>query len=69
MDNQITYEVDTVKEIQATLERGSAIIEYLVGIIDRGETLNSEDIDWLQRKWGGDILECINRLETGGRYV
>jgi len=69
MREQITYEVDTVKEIQATLERGSAIIEYLVGVIDKGETLNTDDIDWLKEKWGADILECIQRLETEGRHV
>jgi len=69
MNDQITYEADTVKEIQATLERGATIIEYLVGIINRGETLNSEDIAWLEAKWGADIMECIKRLETEGRYV
>ncbi|VFQ42412.1 hypothetical protein [Desulfoluna butyratoxydans] len=69
MHKQITYEVDTVKEIQATLERGSAIIDYLVGVVDRGETLTSSDIDWLTEKWGADIQECIKRIGTEGRYV
>ena len=69
MNDQITYEVATIKEIQGTLERGSAIIDYLVGIIDRGETLNGEDIDWIKEKWGVDIFGSIKRLETEGRQM
>ena len=69
MNDQITYEVSTVKEIQATLERGSAIIDYLVGVVDRGEALTPSDIDWLSEKWGADIQACIKRIGTEGRYV
>lgn len=69
MRDQITYTAGTVEDIRGTLERGATIIEYLVGVIDRGESLRPDDIDWLRKKWEGDILECIKRLETEGRYV
>ncbi|VFQ47377.1 hypothetical protein [Desulfoluna butyratoxydans] len=69
MCKQITFTEGTVEDIRGTLERGAHVISYLMGVLDRGETLRPEDMDWLRQKWEADIAEGINRLETEGRYV
>lgn len=69
MCRQITYTEGTVEDIRGTLERSATIIEYLAGVIDRGETLRPDDIEWLRQKWDADILACMGKLETEGWYV
>ncbi|WP_300668120.1 hypothetical protein [Desulfoluna sp.] len=69
MRKQITYTADTVEDIMATLDRDAAIIEVLVGVIVRGECLSAENATWLEESWKQDILRCIKRVETEGRYV
>ena len=66
MCRQITYTEKTVEEIRGTLERGAHIIDYLLSVLNRGETLRTDDIEWLSKKWGADIQEGINRLKTDG---